>query len=147
MKKLAAAIKASRLMILCILLLSGAMLWVFRLFHVTGNEVLYGTLLGTGCSLLNLILLQLTLSAAGEISSENNDATQLVKRSVTARLLITCICFYIGFTMPLFNKIAVVLPFVFPRLSALLLKNAAPVWQFARTRFFKEAEASPKSDG
>ena len=34
---------------------------------------------------------------------------------------------------------AVVLPFFFPRLCALLLRKAAPLWGFARQKFFCQA--------
>lgn len=59
---------------------------------------------------------------------------QIAKASVPPRLLLICVAFYLGFTLPAFNPIAVVVPFAFPRLSALLLQGVAPSFRFLRNK-------------
>ena len=61
-------------------------------------------------------------------------AQQIAKASVPPRLLLICVAFYLGFTLPVFNPIAVVVPFAFPRLSALLLQGVAPSFRFLRNK-------------
>ena len=55
------------------------------------------------------------------------------------RLLILCAVGYAGLMLPGLFAPAVVLPFFFPRLCALLLRKAAPLWGFARQKFFCQA--------
>ena len=57
-----------------------------------------------------------------------------MRPSVPPRLLLICVAFYLGFTLPAFNPIAVVVPFAFPRLSALLLQGVAPSFRFLRNK-------------
>ena len=106
---------------LCVLVCGGAMIGVFRLLGKLDDSVLYGAALGCGICILNLFLLRFTMNRAAAATSPQA-AQQIAKASVPPRLLLICVAFYLGFTLPVFNPIAVVVPFAFPRLSALLLQ-------------------------
>ena len=91
------------------------------------------TALGCGICILNLFLLRFTMNRAAAATSPQA-AQQIAKASVPPRLLLICVAFYLGFTLPVFNPIAVVVPFAFPRLSALLLQGVAPSFRFLRNK-------------
>lgn len=118
---------------LCVLVCGGAMIGVFRLLGKLDHTVLYGAALGCGVCIINLFLLRFAMqrSAAAETSQA---AQQIANASVPPRLLLICVAFYLGFTLPVFNPIAVVIPFAFPRLSALLLRSTAPSFRFLRNK-------------
>ena len=116
---------------LCVLVCGGAMIGVFRLLGKLDDSVLYGTALGCGVCILNLFLLRFAMNRAAAAASPQA-AQQIVKASVPPRLLLICVAFYLGFTLPVF--IAVVVPFAFPRLSALLLQGVAPSFRFLRNK-------------
>lgn len=113
--------------------LGGAMIGVFRLLGKLDDSVLYGAALGCGICILNLFLLRFTMNRAAAATSPQA-AQQIAKASVPPRLLLICVAFYLGFTLPVFNPIAVVVPFAFPRLSALLLQGVAPSFRFLRNK-------------
>lgn len=110
---------------LCVLVCGGAMIGVFRLLGKLDDSVLYGAALGCGICILNLFLLRFAMNRAAAAASPQA-AQQIAKASVPPRLLLICVAFYLGFTLPVFNPIAVVVPFAFPRLSALLLQGVPP---------------------
>ena len=118
---------------ICVLVCGGAMIGVFRLLGKLDNTVLYGTALGCGACILNLLLLRFAMTRAAAATSPEA-AQQIAKASVPPRLLLICVPFYLGFTLPVFNPIAVVVPFIFPRLSALLLQGVAPSFRFLRNK-------------
>lgn len=118
---------------LCVLVCGGTMIGVFRLLGKLDDSVLYGAALGCGICILNLFLLRFAMNRAAAATSPQA-AQQIAKASVPPRLLLICVAFYLGFTLPVFNPIAVVVPFAFPRLSALLLQGVAPSFRFLRNK-------------
>ena len=117
------------LMPFCVLACGCAMLGVFRLLGKLDRSVLYGAALGCGVCIVNLVLLHVVMKRAA--SAETPEAAQqIIKSGVPARMLLICAAFYVGFTFPAFHPVAVVVPFVFPRLSAMLLSGMVPSFRF-----------------
>ena len=87
---------------LCVLVCGGAMIGVFRLLGKLDDSVLYGAALGCGVCILNLFLLRFTMNRAAAAASPQA-AQQIAKASVPPRLLLICVAFYLGFTLPVIN--------------------------------------------
>lgn len=124
---------ASSLMPVFVLILGGAMLAVFRLFGALDRRAIYGAALGCCSCIINLLLLHAVITRASAASSQE-EAARIMQRSVPPRMLLVCFTFYFGFTLPIFNPVAVAVPFLFPRLSALLMKGAMPMWSLLRSK-------------
>lgn len=77
--------------------------------------VLFGNLLGYFGAVVNFFLMCLTVQSA--VLKEEKEARDLVKLSQTLRMIFLMIIAVIGYAVPVFNIIAVVIPFLFPRLS------------------------------
>ncbi len=131
---------------LCVLVCGGAMIGVFRLLGKLDNTVLYGAALGCGVCIVNLFLLRFAMRRASAAETPQA-AQQIANASVPPRLLLICLAFYFGFTLPQLNPIAVVLPFAFPRLSALLLRGTAPSYRFLRDKAADVKQALEETDG
>ncbi len=136
--KFKTVLKAHAPLALCAAACTMAMLGVLRALGVWGPQVVWGAVLGTGASMANLLLLQMTVQCA-EQAAAPAAAEPLIRRAAVLRLLILCAVGYAGLMLPGLFAPAVVLPFFFPRLCALLLRKAAPLWGFARQKFFCQA--------
>lgn len=96
------------------LILSLLMQSVFLVINKWEYTVLLGNLLGYIAAVGNFFLLGLTVQSA--VEKEEKDAKSFVKLSQTARLLMLFIVAIIGYTIPIFDIIPLVITFLFPRI-------------------------------
>jgi len=84
-----------------------------------GNKILYINLtcnIGYLGATVNFFLMALTVQGA-VAKEEEKEARDLIKLSQTLRSLFLLAVAVIGYAVPVFNVIAVVIPFLFPRLA------------------------------
>ncbi|MBE6551455.1 MAG: hypothetical protein E7665_04895 [Ruminococcaceae bacterium] len=79
------------------------------------TAVLFGNLLGYFAAVANFFLMGLTVQSA--VMKEEKEARNLVKLSQNLRMVFLLVVAVIGYAVPIFDIIAVVIPFIFPRLS------------------------------
>ena len=91
---------------------------VFLIIQKWDYTVLLGNLLGIVAVALNFFLMGLTVQNA--VVKEEKDAKNLMKLSQTGRLFMMFVFALIGYLVPVFNAIAVVIPFLFPRIAIML---------------------------
>lgn len=98
------------------------------LFLVTSNwdyTVLLGNLLGFAAALGNFFLMGLTVQNA--LTKDEKGARNIVKLSQFSRLCILIVIAFIGYLFPIFNLVAVIIPYLFPRIAIafrpLFIKN------------------------
>ena len=97
------------------LILSLLMQSVFLVINKWEYTVLLGNLLGYIAAVGNFFLLGLTVQSAVEKSEK--EAKSLMKLSQMARLFLLFVIAIIGYTIPVFNILAVVITFLFPRIA------------------------------
>lgn len=79
-------------------------------------KVLLGNILGFAAAVGNFLLLGITIqNAVGK--EDEKDAKSLIKLSQSLRLLMMFAVALIGYLVPVFNIIAVIIPFLFPRIA------------------------------
>ena len=88
---------------------------VFLILQKWDYTVLLGNLLGIVAVVLNFLLMGITVQTA--VTKEEKDAKNLMKLSQTGRLFMMFAFALIGYLVPVFNAIAVVIPFLFPRIA------------------------------
>ena len=98
-----------------VLILSILMQAVFLLIGKWDYSVLLGNVLSAAAAIGNFLLLGLTVQRA--VTKDEKDARQLMKLSQTYRLLGLLVVAVIGFALPLFHPLAVVIPLLFPRIA------------------------------
>ena len=91
---------------------------VFLIVQKWDYTVLLGNLLGIIAVVLNFFLMGLTVQTA--VLKEEKDAKNLMKLSQTGRLFMMFVFALIGYLVPVFNAVAVVIPFLFPRIAIML---------------------------
>ena len=91
---------------------------VFLIIGKWDYTVLLGTLLGIIATILNFFLMGLTVQNA--LSKEEKDAKNIMKLSQSGRLFMMFAFALIGYLVPVFNAISVVVPFLFPRIAIML---------------------------
>ncbi len=104
----------------------GAMVFIFSLalqsvFLIIGKwdyTVLLGNLLGFVAAIGNFFLMGLSVQSA--LGKEEKDAKNTMKVSQSLRLLLLFVIGVIGYVVPVFNILAVIIPFVFPRIAVAL---------------------------
>ena len=96
-------------------ILSALMQSVFLVLNRWDYTVLLGNFLGLLGSVGNFFLMGLTIQSA--LEKEEKDAKQTVKLSQSMRLLMLFAIALVGYLLPVFNIIAVVIPFLFPRIA------------------------------
>lgn len=96
-------------------ILSMLMQSVFLIISKWDYTVLLGNLLGYLASVGNFFLLGLTVQSA--VEKEEKDAKNLMKLSSTLRLLMMFVVAIIGYVIPAFNVIAMIIPYLFPRIA------------------------------
>jgi len=97
------------------LILSLLMQSVFLIIGKWDYTVLLGNLLGYLAAVGNFFLLGLTVQSA--VEKEEKDAKNLMKLSSTLRLLMMFVIAIIGYAVPVFNVIAMIIPYLFPRIA------------------------------
>ncbi len=91
---------------------------VFLILSKWTVAVLLGNLLGIAAAVGNFLLMGLTVQNA--VTKEEDDAKKLVKLSQSLRLLMMFAVALIGYLLPCFHAVAVVVPFLFPRFAIAL---------------------------
>ena len=101
-----------------VLILSVLMQSVFLISGFWDIKVLLGNILGFIAAVGNFLLMGITVQSA--VLKEEKDAKNLMKVSQSLRLLMMFLVALIGYLVPVFNTIAVILPFLFPRIAIAL---------------------------
>lgn len=91
---------------------------VFLVLSKWTVAVLLGNLLGIAAAVGNFLLMGLTVQNA--LEKEEDEAKRLVKSSQSFRLAMMFVVALIGYLVPCFHAVAVVVPFLFPRLAIAL---------------------------
>ena len=100
------------------LIFSALMQSVFLIIGKWDITVLFGNILGGGAAVLNFFLMGLGVQKA--LGKEQKEAANVMKLSQSARLFMMFIVALIGYLVPVFNLLAVVIPFIFPRIAVML---------------------------
>lgn len=100
------------------LILSLALQSVFLITSAWSYTVLLGNILGLIAAVGNFFLLGLTVQSA--VKKAQDDAKKYMKLSQTLRFLMLFIIAVIGYMVPVFNVISVVIPYLFPRFAIAL---------------------------
>ena len=116
MKKLdPTVLKESLYILTSTLILSLLMQSVFLLVGAWDYKVLLGNILGIVAAVGNFLLMGITVQSA--LEKEQKEAKSLMKLSQTLRLLLPFVVALVGYLAPIFSTVAVVIPFLFPRLA------------------------------
>ena len=99
--------------VLCILLQA-----VFLVIGKWNYTYLLGTLLGGAVAVSNFLLMGITVQKA--VEKDEQDAKKLVKSSQSARFAMLVVVAVIGYVIPVFNIIALIIPYLFPRIAVAL---------------------------
>lgn len=91
---------------------------VYLLIGKWNYTVLLGNLLGYIAAVGNFFFMGITIQ--GALEKDEADAKTAVKFSMTARMLVLCVFAGLGLLLDCFDTIAVIIPFVFPRIAIAL---------------------------
>lgn len=91
---------------------------VFLILGRWDITVLLGNALGAAAAVANFLLMGITVQCA--LDKEEKDAKTLMKFSQSGRLFMLFGVALIGHLVSVFNLVAVVVPFVFPRIAVML---------------------------
>lgn len=87
---------------------------VFLMLRCWSLPVLFGTLLGTAGAVLNFFLMAQTVSHS--VTLQQDEVNRKVRFSHSLRTLMLLVLMILGVVLSCFNTIAVLVPFLFPRL-------------------------------
>ena len=119
MKRIDPTIKKETLYIASFVLIFSVMMQsVFLIIGKWDVEVLFGNILGAAAAVGNFFLMGLTVQAS--LEKEEKEAKNIIKLSQSARLFLLFGVALAGYLIPVFNIIAVVIPFLFPRIAVML---------------------------
>ena len=96
-------------------ILSILMQSIFLIIGKWDISVLLGNMLGYAAAVGNFFLMGLTVQKA--VLKEEKDAKYLVKLSQSLRILLLFLIAVIGYVIPVFNIISVIIPYLFPRIA------------------------------
>lgn len=96
-------------------ILSVIMQVVFILTGAWDITVLLGNILGLVAAVGNFLLMGITVQIA--VTKDEKESKKLVKVSQMGRLFLMLIVALIGYLVPIFNLLAVVVPYLFPRIA------------------------------
>ena len=91
---------------------------VFLIIGKWDYTVLLGNLLGLLAAVGNFFLMGLTVQSA--LGKEEKEARRTVKMSQSLRLLMMFVVAIVGYLLSVFNTIAMIIPFLFPRIAVAL---------------------------
>jgi hypothetical protein len=100
------------------LIFSAIMQSVFLIIGKWDYTVLLGNLLGYFAIITNFIVMGFGVQKA--VTKDEKEAKSVMKISQTFRMLFMFVVAIIGHVVPVFNLIAVVIPFLFPRIAIML---------------------------
>ncbi len=92
---------------------------VFFIIGFWGFDVLAGSLFGYAVSVINFLWLGLSVQKAME--KEQKQAQLYMQSTYTARMVLFAASFAIALIVPVFNWIAAVIPFIFTRISIMII--------------------------
>ncbi len=119
MKKIdATVLRETKYIAIITLLLSVIMEAVFLLLGKWDISVLLGNVWGAIGAICNFLLMGITVQNA--LAKEEKDAKTLVKFSQSARMFFLLAFAMVGYFVPMFHLVAVVIPFLFPRIAVSL---------------------------
>lgn len=111
-------IKETKYIAVCVLVISIIMQSVFLIIRKWDYTVLLGNAFIGFFSVLNFFLMGLSVSKA--VVKEEKEAKSIMKLSQTYRMLLMAVVLIIGLTIPVFNKLAVIITVFFPRIAVML---------------------------
>ena len=100
------------------LIFSAIMQSVFLIIGKWDYTVLLGNLLGYFAIIANFIVMGFGVQKA--VTKDEKEAKSVMNISQTFRMLFMFVVAIIGHVVPVFNLIAVVIPFLFPRIAIML---------------------------
>ena len=119
MKKIDATVKKETTYILAItVILSVFMQSVFLIAGKWDYTVLLGNMLGIIAAVGNFFVMGINIQNA--LGREEKEAKNLIKLSQTLRMLALFVIAVIGYLVPVFNIVAVIIPYLFPRIAVSL---------------------------
>ena len=119
MKKLDRTVAAETLYIAAFtVVFSVLMQSVYLIIGRWDMTVLFGNILGAAASVANFLLMGITVQCA--LDKEEKDAKTLMKFSQSGRLFMLFAVALVGHLVPVFSLVAVVIPFVFPRIAVMM---------------------------
>ena len=111
----ATVVKETGFVAVMTLILSVLLQAVFLVIGKWDYTVLLGNVLGAFAGIANFFLMGLTVQAS--LGLEVKDAKSRMKLSQTLRTLLMFAVAVVGYLVPVFNLITVVIPFLFPRIA------------------------------
>lgn len=97
-----------------VLIGDAVMLAIFFALHKLDYTVLLGALLGTVAAVGNFFMMGLAVQRA---LNDPDHAKRIVQRSYTLRMIAMAAVLIVGFVLPWFHRIALVVPFLLPSLT------------------------------
>ncbi len=108
-------IKETKYITVFVIILSLIMQSVFLILRKWDYTVLLGNILMGFFAVLNFFIMGLCVSKA--VVKEEKEAKSIMKLSQTYRMLLMAIILIIGLTVPVFNKLTVIITVFFPRIA------------------------------
>ncbi len=119
MQKIDATVKKETCYIAIItFLLSVIMQSVFLIIGKWDYKVITGNALGYLAAVGNFFLMGITVQSA--LKKEEKQAKNMVKISQSLRFFMLLVVAVIGYAVPVFNTIALIIPYIFPRIAIAL---------------------------
>ncbi len=119
MKKIDTAVKTETIYIASVsAILSLLMQSVFLIIGKWDYTVLLGNIYGWLATVGNFLLMGLNIQSS--LEKDPDDAKKQIKASQSLRLLMLFVCAIIGYIIPVFNIISVIIPYLFPRFAIAL---------------------------
>ena len=111
-------LKETKYIALFTIILSVLMQSVFLIIGKWTIAHLLGNILGAFAAVLNFFLMGITVQNA--VVKEEKEAKDLMKISHTLRLFMMFFFALIGYLVPVFNLLAVIIPYLFPRIGVMI---------------------------
>ena len=111
-------IKETKYIAVITVILSVLMQSVFLIIGKWTYKCLTGNILGAAAAILNFFLMGITVQKA--VLKEEKEAKNLMKFSQTARLFMMFFFALLGYLIPVFNLLTVIIPYLFPRIAVMI---------------------------
>lgn len=111
-------LKETKYIALFTIILSVLMQSVFLIIGKWTIAHLLGNILGAFAAILNFFLMGITVQNA--VVKEEKEAKNLIKLSQNLRLFMMFFFALIGYLVPVFNLLTVIIPYLFPRIAVMI---------------------------
>lgn len=111
-------LKETKYIALFTIILSVLMQSVFLIIGKWTIAHLLGNILGALAAVLNFFLMGITVQNA--VVKEEKEAKNLIKLSQNLRLFMMFFFALIGYLVPVFNLLTVIIPYLFPRIAVMI---------------------------